>query len=68
MADLSIARAGIPTAEEILEPSPGALLRRRVFGHAGLLIGAITLLTIIFVAVFADVISPGDPYDQILSR
>jgi len=68
MADLSIARAGVPTAEEILEPSPGALLRRRVFGHAGLLIGAITLLTIIFVAVFADVISPGDPYDQILSR
>ena len=68
MADMSITRAGIPTAEEILEPSPGALLRRRIIGNTGLIIGSAVLLTIVFVAVFADVISPGDPLDQVLSR
>lgn len=68
MADTSITRAAIPTAEEILEPSPGALLRRRIIGNTGLIIGSAVLLTIVFVAVFADVISPGDPLDQVLSR
>ncbi len=68
MADTSITRAGVPTAEDILEPAPGAVLRRRIFGNTGLIIGATVLLTIIFVAVFASWISPGDPYDQILSR
>lgn len=68
MANASTARAGIPTAEEILEPSPGSLLRKRIFGNTGLIMGAGVLLTIFFVAVFADVISPGDPYDQVLSR
>lgn len=68
MADTSITGAGIPTAEEILEPSPGALLRRRIIGNTGLIIGSAVLLTIVFVAVFADVISPGDPLDQVLSR
>lgn len=68
MANISIARAGIPTADEILEPSPGALLRRRIFGHAGLIIGSVVLASIVFMAIFADVISPGDPYDQVLSR
>ena len=68
MADTSITRAGVPTAENILEPTPGAVLRRRIFGNTGLIIGATVLLTIIFVAVFASWISPGDPYDQVLSR
>ncbi len=68
MANVSLARAGIPTAEEILEPSPGAMLRRRIFGNIGLLFGAVVLLTIVFMALFAGVISPGDPYDQVLSR
>lgn len=68
MANVSLSRAGIPTADEILEPSPGALLRRRIFGHAGLIIGALILGSIVFMALFADVISPGDPYDQVLSR
>jgi len=68
MANTSISRAGILTAEEILEPSPGAQLRRRIFGNTGLIIGAGVLLTIIFLAAFASVISPGDPFDQVLSR
>ncbi len=68
MANVSITRAGIPTAEEILEPAPGAVLRRRIFGNTGLIIGATVLLIIVLVALFADFISPGDPYDQVLSR
>ena len=53
---------------EIPEPSPGALLRRRIFGHAGFMIGAAVIAVIFFVAVFAPFLSPGDPYDQVLSR
>jgi peptide/nickel transport system permease protein len=68
MADASISRAGIPTADEILEPSPGSVLRRRIFGNTGLIIGATVLLVIIFMALFAGYISPGDPFDQVLSR
>lgn len=61
-------RPGAAAWPEALEPSPGALLRRRVFGHAGLMIGAAVIAVIFFIAVFAPVISPGDPYDQVLSR
>ena len=68
MADTSLSRAGIPTAGEIIEPTPGSLLRKRIFGNTGLIIGALVLLTIVFVAIFAGVISPGDPFDQQLAR
>ena len=44
------------------------MMRRRVFGHVGLMIGAFMLLAIIAMAVFANVISPHDPYDQQLAR
>ena len=53
---------------DILEPSPGALMRRRIFGHSGFVIGAIVLGLIFLMAIFAPWISPGDPYDQVLSR
>ncbi len=52
----------------VLEPSPGALLRKRIFGHTGLVIGGGVLFIIFLMAVLAPVISPGDPYDQDLSR
>lgn len=58
----------LPTAEEILEPSPGALLRRRAFGHKGFMFGAFVLGVIVFMAVFAPLLAPFDPYDQELSR
>ena len=51
-----------------LEPSPAALLRRRVFGHAGLLIGSAVLIAIIAMALLAPWIAPHDPYDQVLDR
>ena len=36
MAETGMPRAGMATAAEILAPSPGALLRRRMFRHWGL--------------------------------
>lgn len=58
----------IPTAAEILEPSPAVLLRRRIFGHAGLIIGTTVLAGIVLMALLAPWISPHDPYDQVLDR
>ncbi|MEE9587959.1 MAG: ABC transporter permease [Hyphomicrobiaceae bacterium] len=54
--------------EKAIEPSPGALLRRRVFSHMGLMIGGGILLVILAMALLAPLISPHDPYDQILDR
>ena len=57
----------IPPVEEILGPSPGQLLRRRLFAHKGLMIGGIILAIIIFFAVLAPIFSPQDPYAQSLT-
>ncbi len=64
---VNINRAVIET-ETALEPSPGTLLRRRIVGHTGFMIGAVVLIAIFAMAIFAPVISPGDPYDQVLER
>ena len=56
------------SAPRVLEPTPGQLLRRRVFGHAGLIVGGTVLLVIVLVALLAPWIVPHDPYDQMLSR
>ncbi len=64
----TVAKAGIPTAQDILAPSPGALMRRRIFGHFGLMLGGFILLTIVLMALLAGVLSPHDPYDQQLAR
>lgn len=52
----------------VLEPSPSALLRRRVFGHAGLLIGSAVLVVIVVMALAAPWLAPHDPFDQVLDR
>jgi peptide/nickel transport system permease protein len=51
-----------------LEPSAGSLMRRRIFGHAGLLFGGGVLITIIVMALLAPWIAPHDPFDQVLDR
>ena len=68
MAETGVVRAGMITAEEILAPSPGARLRKRIFGHFGLMLGGTVLLLIILMALLAGVLSPHDPYDQQLAR
>ncbi|WP_108882790.1 ABC transporter permease subunit [Anderseniella sp. Alg231-50] len=59
---------GHPAATENQEPSPGAMMRKRVFTHWGFMIGAIVLIAIFLMALLAPYISPGDPFDQVLSR
>ena len=54
--------------EEVLGPTPGAILRRRIFGHRGFMFGAIVLVLILAIALLAPVLAPHDPYDQQLSR
>ena len=51
IARSTLARAGVQTAEEILAPSPGAMMRRRIFGHYGLMFGAFVLLVVIGMAL-----------------
>lgn len=57
-----------PPLAPILEPSAGSLLRRRIFGHAGLVIGATVLIVIVVMALLAPWIAPHDPFDQVLDR
>lgn len=52
----------------ILEPSPGRMLRRRIFGHGGFLFGATVLALMVAMALLAPLIAPHDPYAQDLSR
>ena len=54
--------------DELVAPSPGALLRRRVLGHTGLLIGVGVLAAVVFMALAAPLLAPHDPYDQDLAR
>ena len=60
--------AAVTAAEELLAPSPGALLRRRVLGQRRLLIGVGVLAAVVFMALAAPLLAPYDPYDQDLAR
>ncbi|MGD9864564.1 MAG: ABC transporter permease [Pseudodonghicola sp.] len=55
-----------PLLAEIVGPTPGQLMRRRVFGHQGLLIGGAVLALLALVAIFAPLLAPHDPYAQSL--
>jgi peptide/nickel transport system permease protein len=48
--------------------SRGGGLRRRVFGHGGLVIGGSVLLAILAMALLAPLLAPHDPYAQDLGR
>ena len=60
--------AAVLAFEALLAPSPGALLRRRVLGHTGLLVGAAVLAAVVVMALAAPLLAPFDPYDQDLAR
>ncbi len=61
------AALGAPLAESFAGPSPGELLRRRIRGHAGLLIGAGVLALIALMAFAAPWLAPQDPFAQDLA-
>ncbi len=67
-AIIASAAAKVPTAGEVLGPSPGVILRRRIFSHAGITIGATVLILIFAVAIFAPLLAPHDPLDQDLTQ
>ena len=60
--------AVIAIGADIAGPSQRQLLLRRIMGHKGLLLGSGLLLFILFVTVFAPVLSPYDPYQQDLTQ
>ena len=57
-----------PQLVDVAGPSSGTLLRRRIFGHKGLLIGSTLLFLIVAMALLAPLLSPHDPYAQDLTR
>ncbi len=54
--------------EEIVGPSRKQILRRKIFGHRGLIMGAIGLLIFFFAALFAPILTPHDPFTQDLTQ
>ena len=54
----------LANADQILAPTPGQMLRRRIFGHRALMIGGTMLILIVLAALFAPVIVPHDIYEQ----
>lgn len=56
--------AALPTAESILQPSPGQLMFRRVGRHVGLMLGGGVFFAIVVIALLAPLIAPADPYVQ----
>ncbi len=57
----------LPAMEEITGPTPGQMLRKRIFGHWGFLFGTTVLILMVLVAIFAPVLAPHDPYAQNLA-
>jgi peptide/nickel transport system permease protein len=67
MATPTFFGAGRLSPEQMLAPSPAALLRRRVFGHRSLMFGAVVLAAMFAMALLAAVLAPHDPYHQSLA-
>ncbi|MEP6146552.1 MAG: ABC transporter permease, partial [Nisaea sp.] len=57
----TIANRGLPAAEDIVGPTPGQQMRRRIFGHFGLLFGGTILGIMFLMAILAPLIAPHDP-------
>lgn len=58
----------IGALETPLAPGPGALLRRRIFGHTSLMVGLAILAAMLVMAFAAPLLAPHDPYAQDLTR
>jgi peptide/nickel transport system permease protein len=65
---MAVTSTTIPTMDAIVGPSPGQRLRKRVFGHRGVMIGGIILLLMVLMAIFAPLLAPHDPYSQSLAN
>ncbi|MBR9864744.1 MAG: ABC transporter permease [Rhodobacteraceae bacterium] len=66
MSDATTNMTPDPMLEAIVGPTPGQMLRKRIFGHQGLMIGVVVLSILVLVAIFAPLLAPHDPYAQSL--
>ncbi len=55
-------------AIDLVGPTTQTLLRRRIFGHKGLMIGVTLLAIALLLALAAPLLAPHDPYAQDLTR
>lgn len=53
---------------DLVGPTTQTLLRRRIFGHKGLMIGVTLLVIALLLALAAPLLAPHDPYAQDLTR
>ena len=53
---------------EVVFPTPGQIMRRRMARHKGFLFGGGVLVLVLLMAILAPVISPHDPYHQELTQ
>ncbi|GJM03874.1 MAG: peptide ABC transporter permease [Rhodomicrobium sp.] len=64
-----IADHSAASADEVPEElTPRLLMKRRMFRHKGFLLGTGLLFLLVLLAIFAPLIAPFDPFDQVLSR
>lgn len=61
---MAIMNSTAPSAEQILGPTPGQILRRKIFGHRGIVIGGGIFVSIVLLALLAPLLAPYDPYHQ----
>ena len=59
-----MARTAAVLLEDIQGPTSAQLLRRRIFGHQGLMIGGAVLVLLLVVAILAPLLASHDPYAQ----
>lgn len=53
---------------EVVFPTPGQIMRRRMLTHKGFLIGGAVFILVLLMALFAAQIAPHDPYHQDLEK
>ena len=49
-------------------PSPGRAMLMHAATHKGVVFGSVIVFSIVLIAIFAPLLAPHDPYEQILSR
>lgn len=54
--------------ETVVFPSPGQIIRMRMRGHKGFIVGAVAVLLIFLMAILAPLIAPHDPYHMDLTN
>jgi peptide/nickel transport system permease protein len=53
---------------DVVFPTPGQIMRRRMMTHKGFIIGGVMVLMVFMIAIFAPFIASHDPYHQDLSN